>query len=132
MYPYLSDYWESRVKLDLHLSVYFGRELSLERRHKMFEKFKNFDEMITPGIIKIIYWISMVFVALASIMTLVGSLIAGEFEGILGAILIAIFGFLMVRVYCELIILGFKAVDYLKNINRKLDALNNRDPFNDY
>ncbi len=98
----------------------------------MFEKFKNFDEMITPGIIKIIYWISMVFVALASIMTLVGSLIAGEFEGVLGAILIAIFGFLMVRVYCELIILGFKAVDYLKNINRKLDALNDRDPFNDY
>lgn len=93
---------------------------------------KNFDEMITPGIIKIVYWIGMVFVALASIITLVGSLTAGEFEGVLGAILIAVFGFLMVRVYCELIILGFKAVDYLKNINRKLDAFNDRDPFNDY
>ena len=98
----------------------------------MFEKFKNFDEMVTPGIIKVLYWIGLVFVALASIVILVSSLIAGEFEGILGAILIALFGFIMVRVYCELIILGFKSVEYLKNINNKLDRLNNHGQFEDY
>lgn len=98
----------------------------------MWDKFKNFDEMITPGIIKIIYWIGLVFVGFAMIIILAGSLIEGEFAGILGALIFGLFGLLMVRVYCELIILGFKAVEYLKNINNKLDKLNNRDEFSDY
>jgi len=98
----------------------------------MFDKFKNFDEMITPRIVKILYWIGLIFVAIASIATLISSLIAGEFGGIIIAIVLAVFGFLMVRVYCELIILGFKGVEYLKNINAKLDASNTRDQFEDY
>lgn len=98
----------------------------------MLKKFRNFDEMVTPGIIKVLYWIGLIFVAIASIITLFGSLMAGELGGILGAIVLAIFGFLMVRVYCELIILGFKGVEYLKNINDKLDAANNQDRFDDY
>lgn len=98
----------------------------------MFEKFKNFDEMVTPGIIKIVYWIGLIFVAIASIIMFFGSLLNGEFGGVVGAVFLATFGFLMVRVYCELIILGFKAVDYLKNINDKLNAPNNQDQFDDY
>lgn len=98
----------------------------------MLKKFTTFDEMITPAIIKVIYWIGLIFVALGSLVTLFRSLMVGEFGGIIGAIMIAVFGFLMVRVYCELIILGFKGVEYLKNINDKLDASNNRDSFSDY
>ena len=98
----------------------------------MLKKFMTFDEMITPTIIKVIYWIGLIFVAIGSLVTLFGSLMAGEFGGIIGAIFLAVFGFLMVRVYCELIILGFKGVEYLKNINDKLDASNNRDSFSDY
>lgn len=98
----------------------------------MLEKFKSFDEMITPGLIKIIYWVSLAFVAIMSIVTLFGSLMAGEFGGVIAAIFIAVFGFLMVRVYCELIILGFKGVEYLRNISEKLNATSARDEFGDY
>lgn len=98
----------------------------------MLDKFKNFDEMITPGLIKIIYFVSLAFVALVSVITLLSSLLAGEFGGVIGAVFIAIIGFLMVRVYCELIILGFKAVEYLRNISEKLNATSVRDEFGDY
>lgn len=98
----------------------------------MFEKFKNFDEMVTPGIIKIVYWIGLIFVAIASILIFIESLINGEFGGAVAAVVLAAFGFLMVRVYCELIILGFKGVDYLKSINEKLSISNNQDQFDDY
>lgn len=98
----------------------------------MLEKFKNFDEMITPGIIKIIYWISIVFVAFAGIIAILGTLVAGEIGGALAALFITIIGLLMVRVYCELIILGFKAVEYLKSINDKLNVSDNRDEFSNY
>jgi len=33
----------------------------------MLNKFKNFDEMITPAIIKVIYWIGLGFVGLIGI-----------------------------------------------------------------
>jgi len=98
----------------------------------MLEKFKNFDEMVTPRIIKVIYWIGLIFVAISSIIALFGSLMAGEFGGVLGEILLAVFGFLAIRVYCELIILGFKGVEYLKRINDKLDTTNDQNQFEDY
>jgi len=102
------------------------------RRGNMFDKFKDFDEMVTPRIIKALYWIGLIVVAIVSIITLFGSLAAGEFGGAVAALFMAIFGFLMVRIYCELIILGFKGVEYLRNINAKLDALNTRDQFENY
>lgn len=98
----------------------------------MWNKFKDFDEMITPGIIRIIYWVGMVFVAFVGIIIILGSLVAGEIVGALIALFLAVLGLLMVRVYCELIILGFKAVEYLRNINAKLDTQNNHDKFRDY
>lgn len=101
----------------------------------MIDKFKNFDEMITPGIINIVYWISLAFVAIASIIGLLAALMSGEFGAAIGTLFFAAFGFLMVRIYCELIILGFKAVEYLKNINDKLNAPNRSselDEFGDY
>jgi apolipoprotein N-acyltransferase len=98
----------------------------------MWEKFKNFDEMITPGIIRVLYWIGIVFVAFAGIIGILGSLVAGEIGGALVALFLVILGLLMVRVYCELIILGFKAVEYLRNINAKLNAQKTKDEFSDY
>ncbi len=88
----------------------------------MLKKFGNFDEMITPGIIKVIYYISLVFVGILSLVMLMGAMAEGELLlGLLLVIPIAIFGWIMVRVYCELIMLGFKIYENLKNINEKLD-----------
>ena len=95
----------------------------------MLKKFRSFDEMITPGIIKVIYYISLVFVGILSLVMLMGAMEEGELLlGLLLVVPVVIFGVIMVRVYCELIMLGFKIHDYLKNINEKLDQRN--DEFN--
>lgn len=95
----------------------------------MLKKFRSFDEMITPGIIKVIYYISLVFVGILSLVMLMGAMAEGELLlGLLLVVPVVIFGVIMVRVYCELIMLGFKIHDYLKNINEKLDQRN--DEFN--
>lgn len=88
----------------------------------MLKKFRSFDEMITPGIIKVIYYISLVFVGILSLVMLMRAMAEGEILlGLLLVVPVAIFGVIMVRVYCELIMLGFKIHDYLKNINEKLN-----------
>ena len=88
----------------------------------MLKKFGSFDEMITPSIIKVIYYISLVFVGIISLLMLFGAMAEGELLlGIILVIPVAIFGLIMVRVYCELIMVGFKIYENLKNINDKLD-----------
>lgn len=88
----------------------------------MFSKFKNFDEMITPTIIKVIYWIGLGFFSLMGIIMFFSAFSRmGSFLNVIFAIFIIVFGALMTRVYCELLILGFKGVTHLANIDKKLD-----------
>lgn len=98
----------------------------------MLEKLKNFDEMITPAIIKVIYWLGIIIVAILAIVSMVGAIASGQFRNLIGVLLTSALSFLMVRVYCELIILGFRAVTYLKDINKKLDTLNHHNKYRDY
>ncbi len=91
----------------------------------MLKKFGSFDEMITPGIIKIVYYIGLVFVGVISLLMLFGAMAEGEFLlGLLVVVPISIFGLIMVRVNCELIMVGFKIYEYLRNINEKLEQRN--------
>ena len=91
----------------------------------MLKKFGSFDEMITPGIIKIVYYIGLVFVGVISLLMLFGAMAEGEFLlGLLVVVPISIFGLIMVRVNCELIMVGFKIYKYLRNINEKLEQRN--------
>lgn len=88
----------------------------------MLNKFKNFDEMITPAIIKVIYWIGLGFVGLIGIILFFSAFFeSGGILNIIFAGFIIVFGGLTVRVYCELLILGFKGVTHLANIDKKLD-----------
>lgn len=87
----------------------------------MLRKFRDFDQMITPTLIRVIYYIGLVFVGLASLAILFGSIIDGQYIGILVALLVFLFGILMVRVYCELIMVGFKILENLRDINLKMD-----------
>lgn len=81
----------------------------------MVNKFLFFDSMITPKIIQLIFWISAGLFILGSF----GIMIAGgTFWTFLLALLVIILGPLLVRVWCEILIVKFKInenLQYLKD-----------------
>lgn len=75
--------------------------------------FFNFRRMITPMIIQV------VFVALSSVLVLAG-LIMVVTDRVVAGFLIASFGPLLVRIYCEVLILFFKIHQTLIGVDDKL------------
>ncbi|MBT0721740.1 DUF4282 domain-containing protein [Tatumella sp. TA1] len=84
----------------------------------MLKSFLNFDEMITPKIITIIYWLGIIGVVIGGLMaigtsiTFGGSILAGLFSGLCTIV----FGVIGVRISCELIILSFNIYGKLREI----------------
>jgi hypothetical protein len=79
--------------------------------------FLSFDRLITPSVIKVIYWIGIVVILIGGV---VGA-IAGLQESALaplGAIIGVIVGLFVLRVYCELIMLWFKIHEELVGIRQ--------------
>jgi len=70
-----------------------------------------FEKMIVPKIIQVIYWILLVVVLLAGIVTL--------FQSVLAGIGLIVLGPLLVRIYCELMIVIFKINESLQVIRNK-------------
>ena len=78
--------------------------------------FLFFDNMITPRLITIIYWILLAVVVIGG----VGSMFAtGGFGGFLAGLIGIVVGVLFVRIWCELLIVIFK-------INEALQEMRNR------
>jgi len=73
----------------------------------------GFDKMISPIIIKIIYFLLLAGVLIGAIL----ALFRGEF---IAAIFGLVFGALGVRIWCELLILMFRIHDNLVEINQSL------------
>ena len=80
----------------------------------------SFDKMITPVIIQVIYILGLIVNAIAALVALIGSFTTGSATGILVGLIVSaailVLGSLMIRVYCELLILAFKIYDELKAI----------------
>jgi len=82
------------------------------------EDFLQFRKMITPVIIKILFWIGVAVSVIGGLVMIIvafgryGTGVAGFFAGLLTMIL----GPVMVRIYCELLILFFRINDTLTEI----------------
>ncbi|MDM0006288.1 DUF4282 domain-containing protein [Variovorax sp. J22G73] len=77
----------------------------------------GFDKMVTPIIIRILYFLGLLGVLVMTVVSL--------FQGrILAAIGILVFGAIMVRVYSELLILLFRIHDNLVSINQQMKDRN--------
>ena len=88
----------------------------------MLDDFLKFDKMITPVIIKIIFWIGLVasvIIALGMIISGLGSRWGGGVEVLTGLVTLVL-GPLMVRIYCELLIVIFKINDSLSEIKENI------------
>lgn len=95
-----------------------------------FQKYTNFDTMITPMIIKILFWVGVVASVLAGLgiaLPGLGLMAYSGFEGFItfiGGLIVIAIGLLVTRVYCELLIIFFKMHESLQRMNEKLDELN--------
>ncbi len=81
--------------------------------------FLTFDKMITPTILKVIYYVLMVVVLLAGIAALFAALMSGRqmLAGLFSALIFLVLGPLMVRMYCELLAVLFEIHKNLREIN---------------
>lgn len=113
------------------------RRKKLKKRGVGFlQKYLNFDRMITPTIIKILFWVGVgisvlagiiaIFSGLAQIFSRYGSGMLGFITFIMGFV-IMILGTLGARIYCELLIVVFKMHESLHSIDEKLIDSNQKD-----
>ena len=93
-----------------------------------FKNFLSFERMITPVIIKVLFYIGLVVSVIGGIVVFIGSVIAGFMDGGVGAILLGLIGGLIggiltvflgvlaTRIYAELLILFFRINETLTDI----------------
>lgn len=86
----------------------------------MLKMFLNFDSMVTPKIITVIYWLSIVAVVIGGVMSMFAGRGGFSFGSFLMGLGIIVGGVLMTRIYCELFIVIFK-------INQNLSKIANRE-----
>jgi len=85
-----------------------------------FNDFLTFRKMITPTIIQIIFWIGIVLCVVGGIVYIVVGAVQNTASGVLYGLITLIIGPLVVRIYCELLILMFRMNDSLSEINDKM------------
>lgn len=94
-----------------------------------FRDLLTFDTMITPFIIQLIFWIGTLGSVITGVIMLIsGFTDLGNSMNIIAGLLIIIIGPLVVRVYCELLIVTFKIFEHLTAIRRSLSERNEQFP----
>jgi hypothetical protein len=73
--------------------------------------FLRFETMITPAVIQVVFWIAVVIAVIAGIVQ-----IAHGGVGIITGLLTIIFGPIVARIYCEILIIFFRINDHLRAI----------------
>ncbi|WP_245831731.1 DUF4282 domain-containing protein [Oceanobacillus senegalensis] len=90
----------------------------------MLREFFLFNKMITPTIIKVLFWIGVVGSVIVGIMQFITGLVTpygGGFVVFVGLLTIVL-GPLFARVYCELLILFFKMHETMQEMNEKINT----------
>lgn len=92
----------------------------------MLKNLLTFENMVTPKIINIIYWIGLLSVIITGLFTMSGGPYSPmTFQTfIVGLISIAL-GALFTRIFCEMIIVVFNIYSKLKEINENLKIKSN-------
>lgn len=84
-----------------------------------YSDFLSFRKMLTPVIIQIIFWIGAILCVVGGIVGIVVSAVNNNAMMVLYSILSMILGPLLVRIYCELLIVIFRINDTLTEMNKK-------------
>ena len=81
-----------------------------------FKALLGFNSMITPMLITGFYWLLLVVLVLSA---LFGPMMPSGFVGFLGKLVVIVVGAVLIRVWCELLIVIFKINDNLKVIRER-------------
>ena len=85
------------------------------------EDFINFKKMLTPIIIKVLFWVGVALAILGGLATIVGGLSNdGGGKAVLMGLLMIVLGPVIVRIYCELLIVIFSINDTLTDIKNMM------------
>lgn len=87
-----------------------------------FSDFFTFDKMVTPGIIQIMYYILIVLVVLGALVMMAMSLMGGGVAAFIFGLIYLVLGPIAVRIWCELVILGFNIYKVLCEIRDQRSA----------
>jgi hypothetical protein len=87
-----------------------------------FSDFFTFDKMVTPTIIQIIYYILIVLVVLMGLFGIFGAMMGGGIPAFIGGLMMLVLGPIGVRIWCELVILGFNVYKVLCEIRDQRSA----------
>ena len=94
-----------------------------------YNRFLNFEEMLTPKVISIIYLLGVIIIVLGALGTMIGSAAIGSYNGGLG-MLGVIYGLLFLvcgnvawRMICELTIVMFKINEHVSSVDKNLIAM---------
>ena len=83
--------------------------------------FLSFRKMITPVIIQVLFWVGVAGNVIFALFIMVSSLTSYiDAAGFFGGLLLLVIGPVMVRVYCELLILLFRMNETLTEIKNGL------------
>ena len=74
----------------------------------------DFDRLITPIVVRTVYWIGNGLIVAGSVAGLVVSVATPGWGGVLATVLGGGFGFVLWRVFCELIVVPFRIHDELR------------------
>lgn len=88
------------------------------------QEFLSFDKMITPTLIKIIFYIGCALSLIGGIIMIisgVNSYYGGGGQVFMGIVLL-ILGPFLTRIYCELLIVQFKMQEHLAHIRKTSDT----------
>jgi len=96
------------------------------------KSFISFERMITPIIIKILFWIGLVGSVIGGIVAFIvllgagisdggfGAILGGFLLGVVAGLFVIVIGALMTRIYTELLILAFRINETLTDIKELL------------
>ena len=91
--------------------------MNVENKQELLKDILNFDKMLTPVIIKVIYYLGLAGIGISTIVLIIAAFRFNSLMSFIYAIVTLVFGSLMVRVYCEMMILAFRIYDKLVDIN---------------
>ena len=80
------------------------------------EDFVKFRKFITPVIIQILFWVGIAVVIVVGLVGIASGISRGNAGAIFSALLTLVLGPVLVRVYCELLIVAFRILDVLVDI----------------
>jgi len=89
----------------------------------VISRFTTFDKLIATGLIKVLYWIGIVLIAIGTLFGMFAGFSNGVMSG-LGSIIVApiggVIGVIFWRFLCEIYIVVFGMYDRLGNIEKAL------------